>query len=162
MPEIISYVARLKQGFQKIESEIMELLDISTIKEFRNDPNSVVVFIAPPYEWGETNEQQKILQMQLVKEYSDWTEHFRLLFSSASQEINQQIGETEKFITSWIEKESSWEIPRNIQSAKSLFREKVRVFYDLLNLLETTSKHEIIVIPDTNSLIAVPDLAQYA
>jgi rRNA-processing protein FCF1 len=162
MSEIISYAARLKQDFQKIESQMMEFLDISTIKEFRNDPNSGIVFIIPPYEWGETNEPQKILQMQLVKKYSDWIEHFRLLFSSASQEINQQIDETQKFITSWIEKEGSWDVPSNIQSAKSLFQEKVRVFYELLNLLETTDKHEIIVVPDTNSLIAVPDLAQYA
>ena len=161
MSEIISYAARLKQDFQKIEGQVMELLDISTIKEFRNDPNSGIVFITPPYEWGETNEQQKILQMLLVKKHSDWIEHFRLLFSSASQEINQQIAETQKFITSWIEKESSWEVPSNIQSAKSLFQEKVRVFYELLNLLETTGNHEIIVVPDTNSLIAVPDLAQY-
>jgi rRNA-processing protein FCF1 len=161
MSEITSYTARLKQDFQKIESQVMELLEISTIKEFRNDPNSGIVFITPPYEWGETNEQQKILQMLLVKKYSDWIEHFRLLFSSASQEINQQIAETQKFITSWIEKESSWEVPSSIESAKSLFHEKVRVFYELLNLLETTGKHEIIVVPDTNSLIAVPDLAQY-
>lgn len=162
MSKVISYVARLKQDFQNIEQQMMELLDVSTIKEFRNDPNSGVVFITPTYYWGETDEQQKILQMQLVKSFSNWTEHFRLLFSNASQEINQQIDETQKFITSWIEKESSWDVPSKIQDTKPLFREKVKVFYDLLNLLEITEKHEIIIVPDTNSLIAVPDVTQYS
>lgn len=162
MPEITSYVARLKQDFQNIESQMMELLDISTIEEFRNDPDSGVVFIIPPYEWGDTNEQQKILQMQLVKNFADWMEHFRLLFGNGSQEISQQIEETQKFITSWIEKEDSWDIPSTIHEAKSVFLEKVQVIYKLLNLLETNGKKEIIVVPDTNSLIAVPDPSQYA
>lgn len=161
MTEMISYVVGLKQDFQKIECQMLELLDISTIEEFRNDPDSGVVFITPPYYWGETNEQQKILQMQLVAKYYDWIEHFKLLFSSASQEITKQIEETHKFIISWIEKENSWEVPSNIKSGKHLFQEKVQVYYKLLNLLEPTDRHEIIVVPDTNSLIAVPDVVQY-
>ena len=161
MSEILSYGACLKQDFQEIESQVIELLDISTIKEFRNNPNSRVFIITPHYYWGETDEQQKLLQMQLVKRFSDWIEHFRLLFGNASQEINQQIDKTQKFITSWVEKENSWDIPSNIQDAKSVFQEKVKVFYELLDLLETAGKHEIIVVPDTNSLIAVPDVTQY-
>ena len=162
MPEIISYVARLKQDFQRIEIKMMELLDISTIKEFRNDPDSGVFSITPTHYWGETDEHQKLLQMQLVKDYSAWIEHFRLLFGRASQEINKQIDEVHKFVTRCIEKESSWDVPSNIQDAKALFKEKVKVFYELLNLLDTTDKHEIILVPDTNSLIAAPDVTQYA
>jgi len=161
MPEIISYATRLRQDFHNIEANMMDLLDVSTIKEFRNDPHSGVVFIMPTYYWGETDEQQKFLQMQLVKDYSTWVEHFRLLFGSASQEINQQIEEIHKFVTTWIEKESSWDVPRNIQDAKMLFKEKVKVVYELLNLLDTFDKCETIVVPDTNSLIALPDIAQY-
>jgi rRNA-processing protein FCF1 len=162
MPEIISYVARLKQDFQEIENHVMELLDISTIEEFRNEPGSGIIFITPPYEWGDTNEQQKILQMQLVKDFADWIEHFRLLFGSASQEISQQIEETQNFVISWIQKAGSWDVPSTIHEAKSLFQEKVQVIYRLLNLLETNGKKQIIVVPDTNSLIAVPDPSQYA
>jgi len=161
MPEIISYVARLKQDFKRIEIKMMELLDISTIEEFRNDPDSVIVFIKPPYYWGETDEQQKLLQIQLVKDYSAWFKHFRLLFGKASDEIKEQIDEVHEFITGWIEKESSWDIPSNIEDAKSLFREKVKVLYEFLNLLGTPDE-EIILVPDTNSLIAAPDVTQYA
>jgi rRNA-processing protein FCF1 len=160
MHDIVSYVARLQQDFHSVEHQVLELLDISTIEEFRNNPSSGIVLITPPYYWGDTNEQQKILQMQLVKQYSKWIEHFRLLFGSASNEINQQINETHLFIMSWIEKESSWEVPDSIQKAKTLFQEKVKVFYELLKLFDT-DKREIIVIPDTNSLIAVPDVTQY-
>lgn len=162
MPEIISYVTRLKQDFQRIEIKMMELLDISTIKEFRNNPNSDVFIVSPRYYWGETDESQKLLQMQLLKGYSGWIEHFKLLFGKTSQEINQQIDETQKFVMSWIEKESTWDVPSNIQDAQVLFKEKVQVFYELLSLIDTTDKNEIILVPDTNSLIAVPDVTQYA
>jgi len=161
MREIISYVSRLKQDFQKVEIKMMDLLDISTIKEFRNDPNSGVLIVSPTYYWGETDEQQKLLQMQLVKDYATWIEHFRLLYSTTSQEINHQIDEINNFITSWIEKENSWDVPSNIQEAKALFKEKVKVICELLNLIDTTDKSEVILVPDTNSLIAVPDLTQY-
>ena len=99
--------------------------------------------------------------MQLVKKFSDWMEHFRLLFRNASKEINQQIEKNQKFVTIWIEKESSWEVPSTLQAAKSLFQEKVKIFYELLDLLERTGEHVVIVVPDTNSLIAVPDIAEY-
>ncbi len=161
MPEIASFAVRLKQGLHRIEATMMELLDISSIQEIRNDPDSIVVFIGPSFYWGDTDERQKILQMELVRDYSIWIEQFRLLFGKASQEIKKQIDETHEFVTSWIEKESSWSIPATIPEAKDLFREKVQVLYQLLDLLEKPGTHELILVPDTNSLIAAPDFEQY-
>ena len=161
MPEIISYTERLKQKLQQIEQKMMELLAVSTIREFHNDFDAGVVFVRPKYYWGETDERQKLLQMELLKEYSLWIEHFRLLFRDASQEMSTQIDEVDKFVVSWIQKESSWEIPATIQEAQSIFREKVRVFYDLIGLLDGSSGRRIILVPDTNALIAAPDVSQY-
>lgn len=161
MSKIVSYVYRLKQDFQKIETKMLDLLDCSTIKEFRNGPDSIVLLIGSHYYWGETDENQKLLQMQLVKDFSAWFEHFRSLFGTASKEINRQIDEIHMFFTNWIEKENSWDVPSNIQEAKALLREKTKVVYELLNLIETTGKHEVILVPDTNSLIAVPDMTHY-
>jgi rRNA-processing protein FCF1 len=152
----------LKQNLQQIEGNMMELLEASTIKEFRNDPYSTVFFVAPHYYWGDTDERQKLLQIQLVKDYSSWIEHFRLLFSEASQEIYRQIDEVHKFISNWIDKESSWDVPKTIQEAQSVFREKIQPFYELIQLLETSKQHELILIPDTNALVAAPDVSQYS
>jgi hypothetical protein len=80
----------------RLEENMTELLEASTIKEFRNDPNSMVFVVASPYHWGDTDERQKLLQIQLVKEYSAWIEHFRLLFGEAFQEIYRQIDEVHK------------------------------------------------------------------
>lgn len=162
MSEIVSYATRLKRGLQGIETKMVELLEASTIKEFRNDPDSAVFFVTPSHYWGETDERQKLLQMQLVKEYAAWIEHFRLLFRDASQEVDRQINEIHKFVTTWIEKESSWDVPGTIQEAKSVFRDKVHVFHELIDLLETSDKHELVLVPDTNALIAEPDLSHYA
>jgi len=59
MSEIISYSSRLKQDFQQIEIKTMELLDISTIKEFRNDPDSGVFVFTPTYYWEKPTNSKK-------------------------------------------------------------------------------------------------------
>lgn len=85
MPELIRLADRLRQQLQLIEKQIMDLLDASTIKKFRTDTYSQVVVIAPcpSYYWGSTGEHQKLLQMQLLKAYPTWFEHFQLLFREA-------------------------------------------------------------------------------
>lgn len=162
MPEINPLTERLRQQLQLIENQMIELLDASTIDEFRNDPDSMVVWVRPSYFWGNTNEDQKRLQLQLLKSYSIWLEHFEHLFLCASQEIKKQVKNTDNFVINWIEKKSDWSIPATIQEAKLAFKEKIQVFYQLLQLLDTSNQAEIVLVPDTNSLIMAPDVSQYS
>jgi rRNA-processing protein FCF1 len=164
MPELIRLADRLRQQMQLIENQMMELLDASTIEKFRNDTYSKVVVIAPcpRYYWSATEEHQKLLQMQLLKAYSTWFEHFQLLFREASKETRKQIEKTHKFVTSWIEKEGSWDVPSTIQQAKSQFRERIQIFYELLQMLDSPDGRELVLVPDTNALIVAPDLSQYS
>jgi rRNA maturation endonuclease Nob1 len=158
MHEIIPYANRLKQNLQRIESKMMELLEASTIDEFLYRG---FVF-TPNYYWGKTEERQKLLQMQLIKDYTSWFEHFKLLFSNASQEVNKQIIEINRFVTEWIEKKSRWDVPSTIKEAKSVFKEKVRLFYELISLLESAESYELLLVPDTNILITEPDISKYS
>lgn len=162
MIKIVSYTTRLKQNLQNIEDKMMEFLDASSIKKFSNEYDSPIFIVGRSYYWAEIDESQKLLQMQLIKEYKNWIEHFRLLFSNVSQEVRKQIDEVHKFVTSWIEKESSWDIPSTIQDAKSIFKENLRVFHDLIDLYEKPGKNELVLVPDTNALISVPDVSKYS
>jgi rRNA maturation endonuclease Nob1 len=158
MHEIIPYANRLKQNLQRIESKMMELLEASTIDEFLYRG----FIFAPNHYWGKTDERQKLLQMQLIKDYTSWFEHFKLLFSNASQEVNKQIIEINRFVTEWIEKKSRWDVPSTIKEAKSVFKEKVRLFYELISLLESAESYELLLVPDTNILITEPDISKYS
>jgi len=162
LSKIIPYINRLQDELHLIEKQMLELLDVSTIKEHIDDPRSEFIIIGmPPYYWGDTDEKQKRLQIQLLKTYSTWFEHFRLLFSEAPNEIEQKIKNTHKFIESWIEKESTWDIPPTIQEAKLQFQEEIQTYYELVGLLDTSKENRWILIPDTNALIFAPDVSQY-
>jgi len=87
MVEVKSYTQRLQEQLTVIEHKVMELLDASTIKCFKNDPISNFL-IAPPFYWGKTDERQKNLQIEVLKLYQPWIEHVRLLFKEASNEIS--------------------------------------------------------------------------
>jgi len=79
-----------------------------------------------------------------------------------SKETRKQIEETNKFVTSWIEKKGSWDIPPTIQQAKSRLRKRIQTFYELLQMLDNPDERELVLVPDTNALIIAPDLSQYS
>lgn len=162
MPEVISLASRLKQQLQLIENQMMELLDASTIEEFRNDPRSEFFVAAPDYYWGETDAHQKSLQMQLKNTYSIWFEHFHLLFNNAPDEMQRQIEQTHKFVTDWIEKKSDWDIQPTIPQNKSKFKEKIQAFCEFIRMIDNPTERTLILVPDTNALIKAPDISQYS
>lgn len=161
MVPVKSYVQRLQEQMKEIEEKTMELLDASSISHFHNDPYSSIVVIGPTNYWGDTDERQKRLQIEVLKLYRPWIEHIRLLFSGASDEVSKQISETDTFVMHWVQKKSSWDVPASIGEAKSVFSRKIQSFVDLLKMLGFPKQHKIIVVPDTNALALCPDFASY-
>lgn len=161
MVSVKSYVERLQDQLNDIEKGMMTLLDASTIRHFHNDPDSHIVAIAPPHYWGETDERQKRLQMEILKLYKPWIEHVRLLFLGSTNEVAEQINETDTFVMDWVQKESSWDVPESVEAAKAIFSQRIQSFVRLLHMLELHKQRRIIVVPDTNALISCPDFADY-
>lgn len=84
------------------------------------------------------------------------------MFTENSPESSKRkIDETDKFVISWIEKQSDWGIPTTITEAKERFENKIQFFYDTLSIYSSTAKKEIILVPDTNALIQEPDPKTY-
>ena len=161
MVSVKSYVERLQEQLNNIERKMMELLDASTISHSHNDPDSYIVSLAPSHYWGETDEKQKRLQMEVLKLYKPWIEHVRLLFLGATNEVAEQINETDTFVTDWIQKEYIWDVPESVEEAKAVFSRRIQSFVELLQMLESPRQRRIIVVPDTNALISCSGFANY-
>lgn len=146
----------------QIELEMMELIEASTIEDWRNDPYNGLVVIGPRYYWGKVDDKQRKIQINIKSDYSAWFEFFNMLFRNAPQDIKDKITETNELVRNWIEKESDWSIPATIEEAKLKFRESIGAFHELIGLIERAGEREIILVPDTNSLIIAPDLAKYS
>lgn len=137
------------------------LLEISTIEEIRNDPDSMVIWGGPTHYWGRPDGRQKRLQMPLLEEYRAWYERLSLLLRTVPAELRSQIEETNVFVLRWIEKESDWSIPEAIDEAGAVFTEHVQPFRAFLDLFDTDTPHACILVPDANALIATPDPWNY-
>ena len=159
---ITSFADRLRGNLRLVESRMMDLLDVSTIERRVQDPDSSIAFIRPDHFWGDTDAKQTKLQVELKKAYSKWFEHFHVLFGQHPKETLDKIRETDTFVRSWIEKESGWEIPETIDEAKDVFRMRIKEFHDRIDAISSSTKPSgYILVPDTNALIAEPNLARY-
>jgi len=158
---IDSYIVRLEQQLQFLESQVIELLNGSTIEKYPDDPFDEVVMIRNDYHWGEGNESQKRLQLKLLRSYSSLFEQFQLLFYDSPQDIQRQINQSHTAVKKWIEKESGWNVPSTIEEAKALFKEQLQTYYQLLQIFKTSGQTRVILVPDTNALIICPDVSRY-
>jgi len=141
---------------------MMDLLDVSTIEQRIQDPDSPIVVIGPDRAWGGTDAKQTKLQMELKKAYLKWFEHFRVLFRQHPKEIQDKIQETDSFVRNWIEKEGGWDTPETIDDAKDIFRSRIKEFDNLIDTMSGGKEpRKYILIPDTNALIAESNLARY-
>ena len=162
MVPVKSCAQRLQEQLGCIEQKMMELLDASKIMRFRNDPSSGIVFLGSEYYWGETDDHQKRLQLDLMQLYRPWIEQVRLLLSQAPKEIISKIDETDRFLMSWLQKERSLDIPATTRQAKTIFSQRIQTFAELLHMLEASKQRRIIVVPDTNALAICPEFSRYA
>ena len=60
MISVKSSSQRLQEQLQLIKQKMLELLDLSTINHFQNDPDSNIVILLPRHHWGVTDEKQKV------------------------------------------------------------------------------------------------------
>lgn len=158
MPDLRPITARLADKLSAIEQLMMQLLDISPIERFRNDPESMIVVLGPSHHFSKGTEEQKRLQLLVQEQYSRWLEQFRLLFQGAPHDMKRQIAKTDEFVTSWINLNGSFAVPATTSKAKERFSEEIKVFAQLLKLREGTGKQSMIVVPDTNALIRNPNV----
>jgi rRNA-processing protein FCF1 len=160
---VVSFATRLSEDLQIIEGTMMALLDVSTIERRAEDPDSPIARARPDWIWGNTNAKQQKIQLALKKAYTTWFELFRVLFAQPTTEILDKISETDTFVRGWIEKESGWDLPDTIDKAKEVFHERIKNFYDLIDVVSSGIKSgEYVLVPDTNALVATPDVTRYS
>lgn len=141
---------------------MIRFLDISTIEKVKSHAHNGFILAVAPYHWGQTDEHQKCLQLELMKAYNSWFEHFCLLFHDVTPEIKRQIKNTNEYARSWIERNGSFSPSPTIQDSKIEFTRRIQTFYDLIHLLDGSNEDDLILIPDTNALIIAPDISKYS
>lgn len=156
-----SCVGILRNRLASIEAKMIELLDCSTVSTRQDDPDSGIVVIAPEHYWGEPDDQQRRLQIELKSKYADWSEQMRLLFCGTPDDLQHEIANTDDFVRTWIERQSAWEIEPDKEANKRTFRKRIAVFHDALTTLDDAKRAKVTLVPDTNAFAWCPDPVQY-
>jgi hypothetical protein len=157
-----TYAEDLILKLQDISSLVHELLDNSSIRHFRNDPNSELYFFAPSYYWGEPSHKEQQIQFKIRPCYNRWIESFKLITENLSEPQKQKLKETDIFINNWINKTGEdWGVPATVVEAKEKFDETIHAYYDTLEMLNSAGHRETLIIPDTNSIVSFPDPTAY-
>ena len=155
----LTYIERLIDELDSIIPIVDTLLDNSSIiyrdpnDDFR-DSNFLFFSFASKYRWQDKDEKTQVL---LRKKYQKFYENFSLLLDKATPQIAKKVEDTNKETINLIEQNKA---PNSIEEGKSNFRDYAKVFKDFLNLLTSLDK-QILIVPDTNSIIKFPEPNQY-
>jgi hypothetical protein len=161
MIQIESYANQLIRKLNLIEEKMMALLDLSTIKRYYNDPDSMFVLITAPYYFESSDEKQTRIQIELARIFSDWTEHIHFIVQNLPSDKKRELKELEDFVTQWIDRSGNlWGVPATIDEARKVFSAKIKSYRELLEFF-VVGNDDYIFVPDTNAFIFVPDITAY-
>lgn len=160
--KVKSFVDQLKENLIRLEEITQELFDRSTIKEFRNDPNSGVLIVAPPYNWGKLTSDGEVTQAKAIKILDELLIKFDLLFDGKPNSILNKYETLKRYFNGAIKRDNwNWSVPSSILEAKKELQEKIKEIDSLLDWMKNLGNKDIIIVPDTNALIINNRLESY-
>jgi len=160
MNPLRSFSSRLESELREIEASIVELWQNSRIEEFRNDPNSQVVFVALRFYWQTLPVEYGAAQAQLNRRYKRWYEMFHLSHSEDSTNVQDEIKATNDYVSEAIQLNTGWQTEPSFDENRAYLSKKLDFFRKLLGH-PGTSESEFVVVPDTNALLKSADPSCY-
>jgi len=160
MPSSPSSIERLKTRLNTIIDDLAKLTAGIPV-HYNEKHDADFVLIIPDYSWGELTAEQRAIQTQLKRNYEPVAEMFKLLLKQAPKDLIRQLDRADKQFRVWLELHSNWSISNEPAKNEAALRKDVAEFDKILSILEATGNGEIIVVPDTNSLLACVDPTKY-
>lgn len=155
-----SKAARLRISLLSIAKRLIQLTYQVPVQYFNRYAYNTV-FIAPEFYWGQPSVETRYLQHEIKRDYEQWIELVRLVFAKAPKDISNKLNEADKKLRTWIELEDNWLLTDNPERNEQNLRNDINEFDELILILEASPAKEIIVIPDTNSIVAESDPCAY-
>jgi rRNA-processing protein FCF1 len=159
-----TYSQRLCRETAELGELIAQVVAASTIRNIDpNRPGSSVVFVGSPvWGWGPSDAQHERARMKVLELLRDLRPRFELLFPHPTPRLATCQSEAFDLLETWmLRAKSDHSVPSSIEAAKAIAGEAVA---DLIGCHESLplDEHAVRLVPDTNALIDVPDLATYA
>lgn len=136
---------------QEIEAGIIDLWQKSTIAQFRNDPDSSIVFVCPRYYWKALPDEHRASQARVMERYHQWHELLKRTHSTHSEEVQRELQEEHEYMIAAIELNTSWNTEPTLEQNRAYLAKKLDFFRRLLG--SGSTQRDLVVIPDTNAML---------
>jgi hypothetical protein len=115
----------------------------------------------PPYLWGALSPQQQAAQIALKRSYERVAELLHLHLSKAPKGLVSQFDHADQEFRRWLELQQGWDLSPNSTVNQNGLRAAAAAIDHILTVLEVTGHSEVLLVPDTNSLLVSPDPTAY-
>lgn len=155
-----SKAERLRIALHSMTERLIKLTHQVQIEYFERSGYGFTVF-APNFYWEEPTVKARSLQIDIKREYEQWLEIVKVVFAKAPNDVLDQLNSADKQFRMWLELESNWSLTPDPNKNEQILQKDISEFDKLIQILEASASNEIIVIPDTNSIVAESDPCSY-
>lgn len=157
----MSTATQLRTSFNSITERLETVLDTIPVTYSSNDGYDILI-VAPEHYWNEPTPEQQNALMSIKRDYEHWIELIKSTFRSAPNDLTRKISEGDTAFRKWLELQTNWNITCESAHNIEAFRGEISTFNELLQVLESKIGTNVIIVPDTNSIVANPDPVSYA
>lgn len=156
-----STASRLRERFFAVVDELAKLSSELPVRDLDRDGGSRMIIGRPHYSWGELTAKQRARQVKLKRDYEQVSELIGLLLSRAPDDLINQFRTADQQFRVWLELERNWVLSSDRKKNQTALRSDATQFETVLSVLEATGGSEVIIVPDTNSLLKKLDPVDY-
>lgn len=157
----MSTAARVRDRLGSVVDRLAALVaQVPVVERQRN--GGLVVYVGPDFHWGDLNPEQQALQLELKREFDPLSELMRLLLHGASKKLLERLDEADKHFREWLEFQG-WNasLSRNVDGNVQALRASAEELGAILDVLDHTGRKDLLLVPDTNSLLSTCDPVTY-
>ena len=137
-------------------SELVKNVSVSRMEEFE-----AVIYLGPQLYLGERTIEQQATQLALKREYDIISELLKLLVRGGPEDLVNRLKEADKHFRGWLNLDERWDVTEHPATNAAQVKKAAEPIQQVFDVLDATSKDDLILSPDTNSLLANADPSAY-
>lgn len=155
-----SIAARLRTELSTVVVGLSELIKTIPIRQFDRFSGGIT-FVCPEFYFEERSAEQRATQLALKRRYDVLMEILKVILRGAPHDLQKRLKDSDKHLRDWLELNSSWSITQNCTENARNSEAAAQPLFQILDVLDLASIGELILVPDTNSLLSAADPVDY-
>lgn len=139
------------------------LADLIAFAQAEREPpqTGMFVFIRPRYSWRDLSAEQNAVQIEISRMYAPAAEVAKRLLKDVHEELHKRFESADEAFRVWLDFDSNWSLTGSPPENQRAMRKSMDDVLAVLKILSQVGAPGVILVPDTNALIAECDPVQY-